>query len=62
VLLPFLNCLVEVAQRRFTHKHREDTLAAHAGAAGTEPYGRDWFDQFLSKAEFSVVVFYRGLW
>jgi len=61
-MLPLMNFLVNVAKRDFTRRYRSETLQAHAEAVGTEPYGRQWFDEFLAKASFTVLVFYRGLW
>lgn len=61
-MLPFLNVVTNTALARSTSQHNRDTLKAHAEASGTDPCGREWFEAFLAKAPFSIVVFYRGLW
>lgn len=64
VLLPFLNGLVATVPflKKDKDRHNEDTLKAHADAKGKDTHGSAWFEEFLSKSKFSVIVFYRGAW
>lgn len=65
MMLPLMNAFIDTVGEINgvnIHQYREDMRKAHAAAARTSPYGQEWFEQFLSKAKFSVIVIYRGIW
>lgn len=65
MMLPLLNTFIDTVGEfngLNIHQYRKDLREAHAATAGTSPYSQEWFDQFLGKAKFSVIVIYRGIW
>lgn len=62
-MLRVLNGAVSTFLRHEQERHGAVTRKAHAEARGTGPWSEAGkFDEFLAKASFTMLVFYRGLW